>query len=154
TLGCTSRCRLDTSACDPTFFVLGGGPAAPECLAVWQVMNAGQRPGGDGKASLLQRCHDGDPGCAGDATPATCTFRVAGCLDRDAAGRSRGGREASGSWTLLRPVSEELGAAVAALVPSSRSGGTVTFAPPLDATERCTAPAAVTVPARAKLVLK
>src|SRR5262249_21772057 len=47
TLGCTSRCRLDTSACDPTFFVLGGGPAAPECLAVWQVMNAGQRPGGD-----------------------------------------------------------------------------------------------------------
>src|SRR5439155_1655582 len=34
TLGCTSACRLSTRSCDPTFFVPGGGPPGPECLAV------------------------------------------------------------------------------------------------------------------------
>ena len=59
TLACSPRCRLDTAACDPTFFVPGGGPPRPECLATWRVTNAGQRPGGDGKAAVRHRCHDG-----------------------------------------------------------------------------------------------
>src|SRR5207249_1162614 len=50
TLGCTSACRLSTRSCDPTFFVPGGGPPGPECLALWRVMNAAGRPGADGGA--------------------------------------------------------------------------------------------------------
>src|SRR5207244_1322257 len=45
TLTCTPACRLSTRSCDPTFFVPGGGPPGPECLAEWRVANALGRPG-------------------------------------------------------------------------------------------------------------
>src|SRR5207244_1046655 len=45
TLGCTTACRLSTGSCDPTFFVPGGGPPGPECLAEWRVLDAAGRPG-------------------------------------------------------------------------------------------------------------
>jgi hypothetical protein len=153
-LGCTSRCRLDTASCDPTFFVPGGGRSGPECLAMWQIMNAAQRPEGDGAAPVRQRCRDGDSGCDADATDGTCTFTVAICFDRDDPRLASCRREAIESWTLVGSAPEELVAAVSALGPSSTGGGTVTFAPPLGPTEHCTAPVAVTVPSRGKLVLK
>jgi hypothetical protein len=155
TLACGPRCRLDTSACDATFFVPGGGPARPECLATWRVMNAAQRPGGDGKAAVRQRCHDGDAGCDGDTTAGTCTFSVAVCLDHEDARLGSCRPQAIESWTLLgNAPSPDLLNAVAALGPSAVDGGSVTFQPPLDASERCTAPVAVVVPVRGKLVLR
>jgi hypothetical protein len=161
TLGCTARCRLTTADCDPTFFVPGGGPRGPECLAAWRVTNAAGRPGGDGKAPVRQACRDGDPGCDADAVPGTCTFTVAVCLDRVDARLARKGSGAPrpcrtaavDAWTLLRPPAGAgdptgLVAAVAALGPSATADGTVAFSPALDDSERCTEPVAVTVPLR------
>lgn len=167
TLACSDRCRLSTSTCDPTFFVPGGGPRGPECLAAWRVTNAARRPGGDGKASLRQRCKSGDVGCDADTAPGTCTFSLALCLDREDARLARGTtactRPPVEHVQLVKPDATDPGAAallsaLALLGPSSRDGGTVTFAPPLDPTERCTEAVAVTVPTRGarpgKLVLK
>jgi hypothetical protein len=155
TLACSDKCKLVTGACDPTFFVPGGGPPGPECFAEWLVTNAGSRPGADGRAPIRQRCKDGDAGCDADATAGTCTFTVALCLDREDARFARAAqpcrRESIESWTLLLPAPEAVGmlvAAVAALGPSTTAGGVVTFSPPLDASERCTAPVAITVPTR------
>jgi hypothetical protein len=153
-LACTERCRLSTRECDPTFFVPGGGPRGPECLAEWRMTNAGQRPGRTGKAAVRQRCTDGDAGCDADTVTGTCTFTVAVCLDRNDARLASGGRECRrvpiAGWTLLAPPegAPDLLAAVAALGASAVDGNAVTFAPPLDATERCTAPVAVAVPTR------
>jgi hypothetical protein len=161
-LACTIACRLSTDGCDPTFFVPGGGPAGPDCLTEWRVTNAGGRPGGNGRAPARQRCKDGDAGCDADATPGTCTFTVGVCLGRDDARLARGGRSCVRgpveSWTLLAPTAASGGAdaelaatllgAVAGLGASSTADGAVTFAPPLDATERCTAPLSVVVPTR------
>jgi hypothetical protein len=155
TLACSPRCKLDTSACDPTFFVPGGGPPRPDCLATWRVTNAGQRPGGDGKAAVRQRCHDGDPGCDGDTTAGTCTFDVAVCFDHTDARLGSGRPRPIESWEIVgRTPSPDVSGAVAALGPSAVDGGSVTFRPPLDASERCTAPVAVVVPVRGKLALK
>lgn len=167
TLACDDRCRLSTDACDPSFFVPGGGPRRPECLAAWRVTNAAARPGGDGKASLRQRCKTGDPGCDADMAPQTCTFSLALCLDRDDARLARGtrpcARPAIERVQLVKPSATDaagaaLVAAVAALGASTVDGGTVTFAPVLDATERCTETVPVVVPTRGarpgKLVLK
>jgi hypothetical protein len=154
TLACTPRCKLDTGGCDPTFFVPGGGPPRPDCLAEWRVTNAGQRPGGDGKAVVRQRCHDGDPGCDGDTTAGTCTFDVAVCFDHTDARLGSCQPELIESWALLgRATNADVASAVAALGPSAVGGGSVTFQPPLDASERCTAPVAVVVPVRGKLAL-
>jgi hypothetical protein len=157
TLGCTSRCRLTTQACDPTYFVPGGGPRGPECLAAWRLTNAAGGPGGHGRAPVRQTCRDGDPGCDTDATPGTCTFAVAVCLDRVDARLARGDRACRtapvASWQLLRPAADAgdttgLVAAVAALGASATGGGTVTFMPPLDGTERCTDTVPVVVATR------
>jgi hypothetical protein len=155
TLACDDKCKLTTGGCDPTFFVPGGGPRGPECFAAWLVTNAAQRPGGDGKTPIRQRCKDGDAGCDADATTGTCTFTLALCLDREDARFARGTlpcrREGIESWTLLQPAPEgaaTLVAAVAALGTSSTTGGAVTFDPPLDTTERCTEPVAITVVTR------
>jgi hypothetical protein len=155
TLACSDKCKLVTDACDPTFFVPGGGPRGPECFAEWLVSNAARRPGGDGRAPVRQRCTDGDPGCDADATAGTCTFTVALCFDRDDARLARGARpcrrEGIESWTLLRPAPEGVGtlvSAVAALGPSTPDGGVVAFSPPLEASEHCTEPVAITVPTR------
>lgn len=154
-IACDTKCKLTTSGCDPTFFVPGGGPRGPECFAEWLVTNPAQRPGGDGKTPIRQRCKDGDTGCDADAVSGTCTFTVALCLDREDARFARGEipcrREGIESWTLLQPAPEATGtlvAAVAALGTSSTTGGVVTFDPPLDTTERCTDPVTIAVPTR------
>jgi hypothetical protein len=152
-LACTARCRLSTKTCDPTFFVPGGG-TGPECLAEWQVTNAAGRPGPDGKAPIRQRCRDGDAGCDADPTPGVCGFTVAVCFDHNDARFVRDGvscrRPPVETWTLLAPATgaEALVTAVGQLGPSSTGAGTVTFAPPLDATEHCTGPVQLAVPTR------
>jgi hypothetical protein len=155
-LECSARCRVSTRSCDPTFFVPGGGPPGLDCLAEWQVTNAAGRPGVDGKAPVRQRCRDGDPGCDADTAFGVCAFTVAVCFDRSDARLATGGRAcrraAVESWTLLRPGTgaEDLVAAVALLGASATAGGAVTFAPPLDASERCTDPVRVAVPTRGR----
>jgi hypothetical protein len=164
-LTCTDRCRIATASCDPTFFVPGGGPPAPECLAAWRITNAGGRPGANGRAGMRQRCRDGDPGCDADAAPGTCTFTLAVCFGREDARLARGGRpcrrEPVASWTLVRPApggadpaAAALTSAVAGLGSAAVSDGTVVFVPPLAADGSCTAPAAIIVPARHALVLR
>lgn len=157
TLGCTARCRLSTATCDPTFFVPGGGPPGPECLAEWRVRNATARPGADGKAAVRQRCKDGDAGCDSEPGGGVCGFEVALCFDRDDARLMRGPapcrRTPIESWTLLHPAANDPAAiaalaAVAALGPSSTAGTSVTFAPPLETKERCTATIHLAVPTR------
>lgn len=162
TLACSTACKLDTGGCDPTFFVPGGGPAGPECLSEWRVTNAAGRPGGTGKAAPRQRCKDGDPGCDADAIPGTCTFTVGVCLARDDARLARGGRSCLRgpieSWSLLAPTAASGGAdaelatvllgAVGGLAPSGTADGSVTFAPALDPSERCTTDLPVVVPTR------
>jgi hypothetical protein len=167
TLGCSDRCELSTAGCDATFFVPGGGPRGPDCLAAWRVTNAAGRPGGDGRASLRQRCRSGDLGCDADVAAETCTFTLALCLDREDARLAKGTtackRPAIERVQLAKPAATDANAAailaaLAALGPSSVDGGAVTFTPALDGTERCTATVAVTVPTRGarpgKLVLK
>jgi hypothetical protein len=163
-LACTDQCRLSTRGCDPTFFVPGGGPRGPECLAEWRVENAAGRPGGDGKAPAKQRCQDGDSGCDADAVAGTCTFTIALCFDRTDARLAVGARpcrrEAIESWTLRVPSAgiAPLVAGVGTLGASTAVGNAVTFSPPLEAREHCTDAVAVTVPTRGKrpgkLVLK
>ncbi len=154
-LTCTPGCRLSTRSCDPTFLVPGGG-RGPDCLAEWRVTNAAGRPGGDGKAPVRQRCHDGDTGCDADATTGTCTFDVALCFDRTDARMPRCRPVAIEGWTLLRPAlgdgddAARLLAAAAALGPSSLTGNAVAFNPSLDANERCTDTVAITVPVRGR----
>jgi hypothetical protein len=155
TLACTERCKLSTAACDPTFFVPGGGPPASDCLAEWQVSNANGRPGGDGKALPRQRCRDGDAGCDADGIAGSCTFRVVLCLNREDARLARCTPRGIASWTLLRPSATQdpglagrLLAVAAALGPSTTAGGAVTFSPPLDAATRCAAPVDVVVARR------
>src|SRR5262249_51220158 len=116
------------------------------------------RPGTDGKAPVRQRCKDGDPGCDADPTIGSCTFTVAVCFDHDDARFAAGGnscrRPPIESWTLVAPppggAADGLLAAVAALAPPGGGAGRVTFAPALDANERCTAPVAVRVPTRGR----
>jgi hypothetical protein len=154
TAGCSSRCRLDTSGCDPTFFVPGGGTTRPDCLATWLVTNAGQRPAGDGRAPVRQRCRDGDPGCDADAVPGQCTFTVAVCFDRADARIAACTPRPIAAWTLIKPALPQLGDAVAALASSTVDSGAVTFVPPLDAAARCSAAVPVVVRQHATLLLK
>jgi hypothetical protein len=166
TLVCSDQCTVSTAGCDATFFVPGGGPRGPECLAAWRVLNATRRPGADGKAPVRQPCKSGDAGCDGDVLPGSCTFSLALCLDRDDARLAKGttacARPRIERVELLKPAGDAnaaaLLAAVGALGASSIEGGGVTFTPSLEATERCTDTVAVTVPTRGakpgKLVLK
>jgi hypothetical protein len=169
TLACSDdgKCELSTAGCDATFFVPGGGPRGPECFGAWRITNAAQRPGSDGRASLRQSCKSGDAGCDADVAPGTCTFSLALCLDRDDARLAKGTtackRPPVERVQLVKPAAADanaaaLLAAIAALGPSSLDAGTVTFAPALDGTERCTETVPVTVATRGtkpgKLVLK
>ena len=105
TLTCTPACRLSTRGCDPTFFVPGGGPPGPECLAEWRVMNAAGRPGADGKAAVRQRCRDGDVGCDADRAAGKCTFSVALCFDHADTRLPRCRAAPIESWTIVKPTS-------------------------------------------------
>src|SRR2546425_5216515 len=62
TLGCTSACRLSTRNCDPTFFVPGGGPPGPECLAEWRGVKAPRRPRPRRGGPPRPRCPPRGPG--------------------------------------------------------------------------------------------
>jgi hypothetical protein len=148
TLTCSATCRLSTRNCSPDFLVPGGGAAGPECLAEWRVTNPTARPAADGRAPVRQRCKDGDGGCDADPAAGTCSFTVAVCLAHADARVPACKPRAIESWTLRSGGADALVAAVAALGPSSTADGMVTFAPPLDATERCTAPVALSVPTR------
>ena len=132
----------------------GGGPPRPECLAEWRVTNAGGRPGADGKAAVRQRCRDGDAGCDADPSAGTCTFTVALCFDRRDPRLPRCHPAAIESWTLVKPAAgqdvDDLLAAAARLGPSTTAAGTVSFVPPLDASERCTDPVEIVVPTRGR----
>jgi hypothetical protein len=167
TLDCSETCTISTAACDATFFVPGGGPRGPECLAAWRVLNGSRRPGSDGKAPVRQPCKSGDTGCDGDVLSGSCTFSLALCLDRDDARLAKGTLACTRSRIervqLVKPAATDtnaaaLLAALGALGPSSLADGTVTFTPSLEANERCTATVPVTVPTRGakpgKLVLK
>jgi hypothetical protein len=156
-LDCTDRCKLSTRNCDPTFFVPGGGPVGPECLAAWRIANPTARPGPSGKAPVRQRCKDGDSGCDADVVAGTCTFTIAVCFDRDDARLARGGRPCRRasieSFAVLAPaegdpIAAALAAAAGALGSSTVSGGVVTYGVPLDGTERCTEPLAIPVATR------
>lgn len=160
-LACSEKCKASTRTCDPTYFVPGDGPRGPECLAAWKIANAKARPGFDGKVTSTQRCKDGDPGCDADATRGTCTFTLGICFDRADARLARKGRACARSritsWTLLKPTLTAAGtdgtnaatlvSAVAALG-ATVTGAAVTFAPPLESGEICTASVTVVVPTR------
>jgi hypothetical protein len=157
-LSCTPTCRLSTRNCDPVFFVPGGGPPGPECLAEWRVTNATNRPGVTGKAPVRQRCKDGDAGCDADVAAGTCTFTLALCFDRDDARLAVGGkacrRASVESWTLLKPpagdATSALVSAVAAVATSTTAANVVTFTPPLDGSEHCTDPVSIVVARRGR----
>jgi hypothetical protein len=160
-LTCSDRCRLSALGCDPTFYVPGGGPAGPECLAEWRVTNASGRPGVDGRAPVRQRCKDGDGGCDADVIDGTCSVTIAVCTNRNDARLARGGRPCRRapieSWSLVAPALgagdvdvSGLLAAVARLGTSSTAESTVTFAPPLDEDERCTEAVTLVVPTRGR----
>ena len=153
TLACTDKCKLDTSRCGDTFLVPGGGPVGTDCIGEWRVVNGSARPTGNGKTKLLQSCKDGDTSCDADAASGTCTFSVGVCLARHDERIAGCAARSVESWALVRPRAEKdadltarMVAAVTALGPSTPSGTTVTFAPALDATERCTDDVAVVVP--------
>jgi hypothetical protein len=65
--------------------VPGGGSAASDCRAEWQVANPTNAPFLDAKGlpNRTQSCTDGDPACDADRTvDGTCTFRVSICFDQ------------------------------------------------------------------------
>jgi hypothetical protein len=158
-LACSERCKLDASTCESPFFVAGVGGGRRECVMEWRIEGRVGGPNSDGLAASRIRCRDGDTTCDGDAAIGTCTFRVAPCLGRSDARlpgcAPRGTRE----WALLTPAVPDpsataLLAGVGALGPSTTAGGTISFAPPLDATLRCPEAVDVVVPVRGKLKLK
>ena len=120
-----------------------------------------QRPGGDGKASVRQRCKDGDVTCDDDTTPGQCTFQVSVCFNRT---DDRFRKNATscrtapiGFWQVRSNTTgpgQALLAAVGALAPSSGVNGIVSFGPALPATEQCTAQQAIVVARGAQVSLK
>lgn len=157
-LACSEKCLISTAGCDATFHVPGGGPAKTDCLAEWRITNVAQKPGSSGKASLKQRCRDGDGGCDQDAIPGQCTFALAACFVRDDARLLKCEAGGVGDFTLRAPAIDvapaaDLVAAVAALAPSSVVDGTVTFTAPLEA-EICTETVAVVLPVGGKVKLR
>jgi len=161
TLACSDVCKLATAACDPTFFVAGGGPPKTDCLGEWRVTNTAGGPNAKGKTAARQTCKDGDAGCDADgAANGRCTFTVSPCFDRQDARFAKCSLVGISAWTLLGkvdaadPAVSALVSAVAALGPSTPTGVGVTFAPLLAQTDACSAPVAVSVPAGGKLALR
>lgn len=152
-LACTSKCTLTTEGCDATFFVPGGGPPKPDCLLEWQVMNAGQRPDGTGKASPKQRCHVGDAGCDTGTTPGACTMPVRLCLVRTDARLAKCTARPVDSVQVLAPdaaLATSMLDAVAALGTATVAGDTATFSPAFGGIDECTEAIDVVLPPGAK----
>jgi hypothetical protein len=158
TLSCSARCRVDTSTCDATFFVPGGGPRKPDCQLEWRVRNAAARPGVTGAAPPRVRCHDGDAGCDTDAVAGTCTLPVALCVGRSDARLPKCTAAATASIALLAPSASDptasaLLAALAALGGTSGGDGVVAFAPSL-APGTCTETVPLVLPVGTKVALR
>jgi hypothetical protein len=158
-LACSERCKLDPAPCAPPFFVAGVGGARRECIMEWRVDGRVGGPNSAGIAASRIRCRDGDATCDGDAAVGTCTFPVAPCLGRSDARLPGCAPRGTSEWALLSPAVPDASAtalltAVAALGPSTTTGGAVAFGPALDATARCAAAVDVVVPVRSKLKLK
>jgi hypothetical protein len=157
-LACSETCERSTSDCEPTFDVPGGGSKRTDCLVEWRVTNAAGRPDDDGKVKRKQRCVDGDPGCDLDDVVGTCTVAIGVCFGREDARLPECGVRPLREWKLKRPKTddERAGAlldAVAALG-GTRVENEVTFSPPLDVSDTCTAPVTVTLATKEKLILK
>jgi hypothetical protein len=161
TLACTPACKLTLAACNPSFFVAGGGPPKSDCLGEWRVANVTGGPNIKGKTPPRQTCKDGDAGCDADgAANGTCVFTVAPCFNRADARFAKCSLGSISAWTLRGPVDAanplvaSLVSAVAALGTSTVEGVAVTFAPALGKADACTDGVAVSVPAGSKLVLR
>src|SRR5206468_3036610 len=142
-LGCTNACKFNTASCDATFYVPGGGPTGPECLAEWQIVNGAQRPGRRGVAPVRQACTDGNAECDADRATGTCTFTVSVCFDVDDARFTRDGKTCKHApiarWGVVHTSGDDAGAVVAAaraavsgIASSTLDDDAVTFDPPLD----------------------
>jgi hypothetical protein len=160
-LACSETCTLDTSGCDPTFFVPGGGPPRTDCLGEWRVTNAIGGPDAKGRPAARQTCKDGNPVCDADGTAdGRCTFMVASCFSRVDARFPKCSLAAVSGWTLRGPVDPAdptvaaLVGAVAALGPSMVDGVAVSFVPPLAVTNACGTTVGVPVAAGRRLVLR
>ena len=161
TLACSATCKLTMAACEPSFFVSGGGPPKTDCLGEWRVANTAGGPNAKGKTAPKQICKDGDAGCDADgAANGTCTFTVAPCFSRQDARLAKCTLASVSAWTLLGkvdaadPAVAALVAGVAALAPSTVTGVGVTFAPLLAQADACTSGVAVAVPAGQKRTLR
>jgi hypothetical protein len=161
TLACTDACKVTTAACEPVFFVPGGGPPKTDCLGEWRIMNATGGPNVKGKTAPRQTCKDGDAGCDADgAANGTCTFTVAACFSRADARFAKCPETAVSAWNLLGkvdpadPAVAGLVTAIGALGPSTPSGVTVSFAPALATADACSASVPVPVAVGQKRVLR
>jgi hypothetical protein len=161
TLACTDACKITTAACDPSFFVAGGGPPRTDCLGEWRVSSTAGGPNAKGRTAPRQTCKDGDAGCDADgAANGTCAFTVAPCFSRQDARFAKCALASVSAWTLLGkvdaadPTVVALVGAVAALGTSTATGAGVTFAPPLARLDVCTADVEVAVPAGQKRILR
>jgi hypothetical protein len=161
TLACTETCKLTMAACDPSFFVVGGGLPKTDCLGEWRIANTTGGPNIKGKTTPRQTCKDGDAGCDADgAANGTCVFTVAPCFNRADARLAKCPAGSISGWTLLgkvdaaNPTSASLVSAVAALGTSTVEGVTVTFVSALGKADACTEAVAVPVPAGSKLALR
>ena len=160
-LACTDVCKLTTAACNPTFYVPGGGPPKTECLGEWLVTNTIGGPDAKGKTAARQVCKDGAAGCDADHTVnGTCTFTVAPCLSVADARFSTCPVVAISAWGLLGkvdpadPTIAALVSAVAGLGPSTTAGVAVAFSPTLAQANACAGPVDVPVAAGRRLVLR
>ena len=161
TLACTTECKITTAACDPSFFLVGGGPPKSDCLGEWRIANATGGPNVKGKTPARQTCKDGAAGCDADgAANGTCVFTIAPCFNRADARLAKCTPGSISAWTLLgkvdaaNPTAASLVSAVAELGPSSVEGVAVTFATAVGKGDACTDDVAIPVPAGSKLALR
>lgn len=135
-----------TEACSsPAGFVGGGGPAKTDCLLEWAILNApdGTKP--------TQSCTEG-ASCDRSPEPG-CQLSVQVCLNAHDTSLEACAADAATAFRLKRPkvggtaatTANALLDAVAALG-GVRDGDTVSFAPALPGTNRCTPPVEVDVP--------
>jgi len=158
TLACTAKCLIDTTACDETFHVPGGGEPRTDCQAQWLVRHGGAKPNGTGKAPPRLVCRDGDPACDGDTTAGSCSLAVRICFGRTDPRLAECTASATSGWMLRVPretaLAEALLAAVAGLGGERLDAQRVVFPAPLPPEPRCTDPVTVVVPTRGRVLLR
>jgi sugar lactone lactonase YvrE len=127
---CQPVCSAQENGCIP-----GGGPARSDCLA--EALVKGPVALKKGRPAPVVRCRDGDAACDFDATPGTCTFRLAWCLNQEDA---RIGCTANGVSKVVAKgtTGDAVLRALAKLAPSSRAGKALVFNPPFTTPGMCT----------------